>query len=52
MSKETQIQQILKNAAEYGLEWEVKITAENYMQEDSEMEEIDAYIHAYNDWIK
>ena len=43
---------ILKEASAYGLEWEVKATAKKYIERHPLMGYVEAYQHAYNDWIK
>jgi hypothetical protein len=46
------VQEILEEAKEWGLEWEVKVFAESHMVQDPGLSIEQAYIHAYNDWIK
>ena len=43
---------ILKEASGYGLEWEVKQTAQKYINKYPSIGYVEAFQHAYNDWIK
>jgi len=50
---EEQIELILEEANAYGLRWEVKNTAKQFLQNDDILiSRIDAYLMAYNEWIK
>tara|TARA_A100001037_G_C15152011_1_gene639936 strand:+ start:503 stop:685 length:183 start_codon:yes stop_codon:yes gene_type:complete len=46
------VELILKEAKAYGLEQEVKLTAKKYIERHPLIELVEAYQHAYNDWIK
>lgn len=52
MSNEELIEEILMEASAYGLRLEVIEFAKKNMEKDPTMDRIDAYIHAFNDWIK
>ena len=52
MSNEEMIEEILMEASAYGLRLEVIEFAKKNMEQDPNMDRIDAYIHAFNDWIK
>jgi len=49
--KET-VELILEEANQYGLRHEVDIFAQKYLKEDPTLSEIEAYVMAYNEWIK
>ena len=49
---EFQIEQILMEAGAYGLKNEVKTTAEKIFKKNDMFSRIDAYVTAYNEWIK
>ena len=46
------VEEILQEAKEWGLEYEVKVFAESHMSQDPSLSIEQAYIHAYNNWIK
>lgn len=52
MSNEELIEEILMEASAYGLRLEVIELAKKNMEQDPTMDRIDAYIYAFNDWIK
>ena len=52
MSNEEIIEEILVEAAGYGLRIEVLDTARKLLEENPKMERINAYEEAYNEWIK
>lgn len=52
MSNEEMIEEILMEASAYGLRLEVIEFAKKNMEQDPNMDRVDAYIHAFNDWIK
>ena len=53
MSEELQIEEILEEANAYNLRQEVKETAEKILKKDDILiSRVDAYLMAYNDWIK
>ena len=50
---EEQIELILEEANAYNLRWEVKDTAERWLQgDDILISRVDTYLMAYNEWIK
>jgi len=53
MSEEEQIEEILEEANAYNLRQEVKDTAEQFIQNDDILvSRVDAYLMAYNEWVK
>lgn len=46
------IELILKEAAAYGLQTEVKVWANKMMQDNPQLNEVDAYNFAYHEWVK
>ena len=46
------VEEILQEAKEWGLEWEVKVFAESYIDQDPSLSIEQAYTNAYNDWVK
>lgn len=52
ISTEETIEEILMEASAYGLRTEVIEFAKKNMEEDPNMDRLEAYIHAFNDWIK
>ena len=52
MSEEEQIEEILEEANAYNLREEVKTTAEKIFKKNDMFSRIDAYVTAYNEWIK
>lgn len=46
------IELILKEASAYGLQTEVKIWANKMMQDNPHLNEAEAYISAYHEWVK
>jgi hypothetical protein len=49
--KET-IEIILEEANQYGLRYEVDEFAKRFLREDPTLLELEAYVMAYNEWIK
>ncbi len=43
---------ILKEAEKHGLRWEVEHSATKLIKEYPTMEIVDAFTHAFNDWVK
>ena len=43
---------ILNEAEKHGLRWEVEHTATKIIKEHPTMDIVDAFIHAFNDWVK
>jgi DNA-directed RNA polymerase subunit E'/Rpb7 len=52
MSNEEIIEELLVEAAEYGLRIEVLDTARKLLKENPKMDRVIAYEEAYNEWIK
>lgn len=46
------IEMILVEADAWGLRWEVDKDAKQYIEEGTAADEVEAYIWAYEDWIK
>ena len=49
--KET-VELILEEANQYGLRYEVDEFAKKFLEEDPTLSDLDAYVMAYNEWIK
>lgn len=47
-----QIALILEEAQRFGLRWEVNQTALIYIQQNPDIDPVQAYENAYGDWIK
>lgn len=52
IGNEETIEEILIEASAYGLRLEVVEFAKKNMEQDPTMDRVDAYIRAFNDWIK
>jgi hypothetical protein len=46
------IEMILVEADAWGLRWEVTRDAKQYLEDKTAADEVEAYIWAYEDWIK
>ena len=46
------IEMILVEADSWGLRWEVTRDAKQYLEDKTTDDEVEAYIWAYEDWIK
>ncbi len=46
------IEMILVEADSWGLRWEVDRDAKQYLEEQTAADKVEAYIWAYEDWIK
>ena len=46
------IEMILVEADSWGLRWEVTRHAKQYLEDKTAADEVEAYIWAYEDWIK
>ena len=46
------IELILEEASQYGLRYEVDKFAQKFLREDPTLSEIEAYVMAYNEWVK
>ena len=51
-TEEEQIEEILQEANAYNLRQEVKTTAEMFIKDDAELDNVIAYEMAYMEWIK
>ena len=49
--KET-VELILEEANQYGLRYEVDEFAKKFLEEDPTLSDLEAYVMAYNEWIK
>jgi hypothetical protein len=49
---EIMIEMILVEADSWGLRWEVTRDAKQYIEDKTAADEVEAYIWAYEDWIK
>ena len=49
---EIMIEMILVEADSWGLRWEVTRDAKQYLEEQTANDEVEAYIWAYEEWIK
>jgi hypothetical protein len=52
MTEEEMIEEILMEASAYGLRLEVLDTAKQLREEDPKLGRMDAYIRAFNEWVK
>lgn len=52
MTNEQQIEEILTEASAFGLRWEVQSTAEQIMDENPNLDKVDAYQQAFSEWVK
>ena len=52
LEDEEEIELILEEANAYGLRLEVEQWAIQLLKEDPDLPRIDAYVRAYNEWIK
>ena len=46
------IETILLEADTWGLRWEVETDANRYLQQNDALDTVEAYIWAFEDWIK
>jgi hypothetical protein len=49
---EIMIEMILVEADSWGLRWEVTRDAKQYLEDKTAADEVEAYIWAYEEWIK
>ena len=49
---EQQIEEILTEASAFGLRWEVQSTAEQIMDENPNLDKVEAYQQAFSEWVK
>ena len=52
LEDEEDIELILEEANAFGLRWEVDSFAKKFMDEDPTLPKLEAYVMAYNEWIK
>jgi len=52
LDEHIQIQEILAEARAYGLQHEVNEWADKFMDESPELTPLEAYVMAFNEWIK
>ena len=52
LNDEEDIELILEEANAFGLRWEVDSFAKKFMNEDPMLSKLEAYVQAYNEWIK
>jgi hypothetical protein len=52
MSDEEQIEEILEEANAYNLRYEVIEAATKILKEEPDISKLNAYVMAYNEWIK
>ena len=52
LEDEEDIELLLEEANAYGLKLEVDITARQIMEQDPVLPKLEAYVRAYNEWIK
>ena len=52
MNNEQQIEEILTEASAFGLRWEVQSTAEQIMDENPNLDKVEAYQQAFSEWVK
>ena len=52
INDEEDIELLLEEANNYGLRIEVDITAKQIMQQNPILPKLEAYVQAYNEWIK
>ena len=52
LEDEEEIELLLEEANAFGLRWEVDSFAKKFMDEDPMLPKLEAYVHAFNKWIK
>ena len=52
LEDEEDIELLLEEANAFGLKWEVDNTAKQMMEQNPMLPKLEAYVHAYNKWIK
>ena len=52
LNDEEDIELLLEEANAFGLRWEVDSFAKQYMDENPNISKLEAYVRAYNEWIK
>ena len=52
LNDEEDIELLLEEANAFGLRWEVDITAKKIIEQNPVLPKLEAYVQAYNEWIK
>ena len=52
LNDEEDIELLLEEANAFGLRWEIDNTARQIMEQDPVLPKLEAYVRAYNEWIK
>ena len=52
LEDEEDIELLLEEAKRWGLRWEVDITAKKIIEQNPVLPKLEAYVQAYNEWIK
>ena len=52
LNDEEDIELLLEEANAFGLRWEIDSTAKQIMEQDPVLSKLEAYVQAYNEWIK
>ena len=52
LNDEEDIELLLEEANAFGLRWEIDSTAKQIMEQDPVLSKLEAYVRAYNEWIK
>ena len=52
LNDEEDIELLLEEANAYGLRWEIDSTAKQMMEQNPMLPKLEAYVQAYNEWIK
>ena len=52
LNDEEDIELLLEEANAFGLRWEIDNTAKQMMEQNPHLPKLEAYVQAYNEWIK
>ena len=52
LNDEEDIELILEEANAFGLKWEIDSTAKQMIEQNPVLSKLEAYVRAYNEWIK
>ena len=52
LNDEEDIELLLEEANAFGLRWEIDSTAKQMMEQNPMLPRLEAYVQAYNEWIK
>ena len=52
INDEEDIELLLEEANAFGLRWEIDSTAKQMMEQNPMLPKLEAYVQAYNEWIK